>query len=47
MFRVDNYEDKVIFDKSWEYQNKGISLKQGCQNLDILTTHAKRMKFLE
>ena len=27
ILRVDNYDDKIIFDKIWGYQNKEISLK--------------------
>ena len=47
IFRIQNYEDKVKFDKIWGYQNKGISLQRGCQNSNFLTTHAKQMKFSE
>ena len=44
---VDNYDNKIIFDKIWGYQNKGVSLKQGLQDSNFFTTYARQMKFSE
>ena len=32
IFRIGENEEKIKFDKIWEYQNEGIPLKQGHQN---------------
>ena len=39
-FRIDKYKLKIKYDKIWGYQNVDVSLKRGCQNSKLVTTHA-------
>ena len=44
---VDNYKDKIIFEKIWGNQNKGVLSKMGLQKFKLFITYAKQMKFSE
>ena len=45
IFGDGKYEEKILFDKIWGYQNKGIFLKHGHQNSNFLTTCTRQMNF--
>ena len=46
IFRIGKNEEKIKFDKIWEYQNKGIPSNKDAK-IQNWTTHPRLMKFSE